>query len=140
MKFTYNGTWHFGTNATVSDKIKKSIFTLLGKGEAPQTPAAIFGEAMVNGEIQWEATCELNVEDFLAIQREARENDNHILEWSKRFGKDLLNGIKETVSSAKEIVPEIQKISQDYELQEIKNSNERSKLREEFRKAEAAEE
>ena len=140
MKFTYNGTWHFGTNATVSDKIKKSIFALLGKSETPQTPAAIFGEAMLNSEIHWEASCELNVEDFIAIQKEARENDNHILEWYKKFGKDLLNGIKETVSSAKEIVPEIQKISQDYKLQEIKNEHERTMVRFQLRKEERAEE
>lgn len=145
MKFTYSGKWDFNARTTVSDKIRTTLSNLIAsiKGgaevKAGEKPAQIFGEILSNSEICWEASCELNVEDFLAIQKEARENDNHILEWSKKFGKDLLNGIKESVSSAKEIVPEIQKISQDYELQEIKNSNERSKLREENRKAEKAE-
>lgn len=139
MRFTHSGKWNFGTNATVSDKLKKGLFALLGKTESPQSPAAIFGEALINGELCWEVTAELNVEDFIAIQREARDNDNHILEWFQKFGKSMVAGAKEVLEEAKKDVPEWQKLMHNYNMQEIKNSNERSKLREEIRKAEKAE-
>lgn len=129
MKFTHNGTWHFGSNATVSDKIKKSIFALLGKTEVPQTPAAIFGEAVVNGEIRWEISAELNVEDFIAIQREARDNDNHILEWLQNYGKALIAGAGQVLAEAKKDVPEWQKLMHEYNVQEIKNNHEERVLR-----------
>ena len=136
MKFSTSGKWTFNANATLSDKIRSKLSNLIAaiKGadvKDGEKPVQIFGEILSNSEISWEASCELNVEDFMAIQKEARDNDNHILEWSKKFGKDLLNGIRVTVAEAKTIVPEIQKISQDYEIQEIKNSAERKKVREE---------
>jgi hypothetical protein len=141
MKFTTSGKWTFNGNVSVSDKIRSKLSNLIAaiKGsdvKDGEKPVQIFGEVLSNSEICWEASCELNVEDFIAIQKEARENDNHILEWSRKFGKDLLSGIKASVSEAKEIVPEIQKIAQDYEIQEIKNSTERSKIRKEMESAE----
>lgn len=136
MKFTHNGTWHFGTNATVSDKLKKGLFALLGKSEAPQTPAAIFGEALINGEIRWEVTVELNVEDFVAIQREARDNDNHILEWLQKYGKTLVAGAGQVLAEAKKDVPEWQKLWHEYEMQEAKNDHEKTILKMRLRKEE----
>lgn len=145
MRFSTSGKWTFNANATVSDKIRNRIANLVAaiKGadaKDSEKPIQIFGEILSNSEIHWEASCELNVEDFIAIQKEARDNDNHILEWYRSFGKDLLNGVRVTVAEAKTIVPEIQKISQDYEIQEIKNSAERENLRKEIKKsAESAE-
>ena len=138
MKFTHNGTWHFGTNATVSDKLKKGIFALLGKSEAPQTPTAIFGEALINGEIRWEVTAELNVEDFIAIQREARDNDNHILEWFQKFGKSMVAGASQVLTEAKKDLPEWQKLMHEYNVQEVKNDHERTMVRIQLRKEERA--
>lgn len=138
MKFTHNGTWHFGTNATVSDKLKKGLFALLGKSEAPQTPAAIFGEALINGEIRWEVTAELNIEDFIAIQREARDNDNHILEWLQKYGKSFVAGANQILVEAKKDVPEWQKLWHEFNMQEIKNNHEKDMIRTEFRKEERA--
>ena len=140
MRFSTSGKWTFGANATVSDKIRSKLQNLISaiKGadvKDGEKPVQLFGEILSNSEIRWEASCELNVEDFIAIQKEARDNDNHILEWYRSFGKDILNGARQTVAEAKEIVPEIQKISQDYEIQEIKNSAERENLRKEIRKS-----
>lgn len=129
MKFTHNGTWHFGSDATISDKIKKGIFALLGKSEAPQTPAAIFGEAVINGEIHWEISAELNVEDFIAIQREARDNDNHILEWLQKYGKSLVVGAGQVLAEAKKDVPEWQKLWHEFNMQEIRDSHDERVLR-----------
>ena len=140
MKFTHNGTWHFGTNATVSDKLKKGLFALLGKSEAPQTPAAIFGEAFINGEIRWEVTAELNIEDFIAIQREARDNDNHILEWLQKYGKTLVAGVGQLLEEAKKDLPEWQKLMHEYNVQEVKNEHERTMVRNQLHKEERAEE
>lgn len=136
MKFTHNGTWHFGTNATVSDKLKKGLFALLGKSEAPQTPAAIFGEALINGEIRWEVTVELNVEDFVTIQREARDNDNHILEWLQKYGKTLVAGAGQVLTECKKDLPEWQKLWHEYEMQEAKNDHEKTILKMRLRKEE----
>ena len=144
MKFTHNGKWTFGTNATISDKIKKSFLALLCKSEAPQTPAAIFGEAVLNGELCWEISAELNVEDFIAIQREARDNDNHILEWFQKFGKSLIAGTNQILDEAKKDLPEWQKLIYEYNMQEAKNDHEKTilkmRLRKEERTAEKAEE
>ena len=143
MKFSTSGVWTFNGNVSVSDKIRSKLSNLIAaiKGsdvKDGEKPVQIFGEVLSNSEIHWEASCELNVEDFMAIQKEARENDDHILEWTKKFGKSLINGVRETVAEAKTIVPEIQKITQTYQIQEIKNSAEKSKLREEVKKEESA--
>ena len=129
MKFTHNGTWHFGTNASLSDKFKKGLFAILGKSEAPQSPAAIFGEAVINGEIQWVITAELNVEDFIAIQREARDNDNHVLEWLQNYGKSIVAGAGQVLAEAKKDLPEWQKLMHDYNMQEIRNGHDERALR-----------
>ena len=138
MKFTHSGKWTFGTSATVSDKIKKGLFALLGRTEAPQTPAAIFGDAMINGELNWEISAELNVEDFLAIQKEARENDNHILEWFQKYGKSLLAGANQILTEAKKDIPEWQALMHEYNLQEKKNNHETIMLNIKLRKEEKA--
>jgi hypothetical protein len=138
MKFTHSGIWTFGTNASLSDKFKKGLFALLGKCEAPQSPAAIFGEAVINGEIRWEVSAELNVEDFIAIQREARDNDNHVLEWLQNYGKSLISGAGQVLEEAKKDVPEWQKIIHEYNIQEIKNNHEEAMMRTKVRKEERA--
>jgi hypothetical protein len=141
MKFSASGKWTFNGNVSLSDKIRSKLSNLIAaiKGadvKDGEKPVQIFGEVLSNSEIHWETSCELNVEDFIAIQKEARENDNHILEWCKKFGKALIDGVLEIVTEAKVIVPEVQQIDQDYEIQKIKNSEERSKLREEVKRAE----
>ena len=128
MKFTHNGKWTFDARTTVSDKIKKAIFSLLGKSE-PTTVPNVFGEAIANSEIYWEVSAELNVEDFIAIQREARDNDNHILEWLQNYGKALIAGAGQVLAEAKKDVPEWQKLMHEYNVQEIKNSHEKRVLR-----------
>ena len=145
MRFAVNGKWVFNSNSTVSDKIRNKLACLWSslKGskikDSDESPAKIFGEFVANSEICWEASCELNIEDFMAIQKEARENDDHILEWYKKFGKSLVAGTKVIVNEAKEIVPEVQTILHDLEMQTIEDQHNERVRRSELKKSEEAE-
>lgn len=142
MRFAVNGKWTFNSNSVVSDKIRNKLASLWQsiKGskskDSDESPAKIFGEFIANSEISWEASCELNIEDFMAIQKEARENDNHILEWYQKFGKSLVAGSKLIVNEAKEVVPQVQTILHDLEMQCIKDQHEERVRRSELKKEE----
>lgn len=141
MKFSVNGKWSFNANATLSDKIRSKLTNLISaiKGadvKDSEKPTQLFGEILSNSEICWEASCELNMEDFMAIQKEARQNDDHILEWYKKFGKSLISGTKLMVNEAKEVVPQVQTILHDLEMQCIKDQHEERVRRSELKKEE----
>lgn len=142
MKFSVNGKWTFNSNATVSDKIRDKISNLIAslKGanvKDGEKPVQIFGEILANSEICWEASCELNLEDFMTIQKEARQNDDHILEWYQKFGKSLIAGTKVIVNEAKEIAPQIQTILHDLEMQTIEDQHKERVRRAEVKAEEA---
>lgn len=112
MKFSYTGKWTNKAQATLSDKIRRAFENLFNKilnkeASDETTEPKLFGNVVIDSELNWELSSEMSLDEFKEIARSAREDDEHLLEWLREFGKSLIAGAKQCTEAAKELLPDI---------------------------------
>ena len=152
MILKYHGTFNFGAEVSLTDKIKRSCKRLfegvVGKREeeAQEPKPALFGESNMTLSGSYEISAELNKEDMQMIFEEVRKNDetleagfyrfcNKMTTGAAKFADALKTSGREIQDAVNEITAVQSKFDHEQNMQYRRNHAEERKLDKELSKS-----